>query len=174
MASLMHARDGMPRTHVFDAHVDSATRWLHELGGHLALDPSKDEQVLRALRAGLRAIRDRLPAHEVLDLGAQLPALVRGLYFEGWRLDHAPKRVRDREGMLAAVKKELGPEHRLEPIDVLRGVIRLLGEHVSDGELADVVATLPKPLAALWRELGGTALVATPAAHFTRRTGYSR
>lgn len=162
----------MAKTHVFDPHVETASRWLHELRGYLGLAHDQDARALHALRVGLHAIRDRLPANEVLDLAAQLPLLIRALYLEGWRLDHAPKRIRHRGAWVASLRTALGSEELL-PLDILRGVIRLLTTHVSDGELADIIATLPGPLAELWRELGGQTLVALPPAQATH-TGYSR
>jgi uncharacterized protein (DUF2267 family) len=120
-----------------------------------------------------------LPAAEVIDLGAQLPTLIRGIYFEGWKLNHDPSRIRDRSEMIERVRKELAPDLRLDPIDVLRSVIELLTEHVSVGELKDVVATFPKPIASLWHDLSGHALDTLSAEQSKRpkdnhRTGYSR
>jgi uncharacterized protein (DUF2267 family) len=36
------------------------------------------------LRATLHALRDRLIIDEVAQLSAQLPMLIRGLYYKGW------------------------------------------------------------------------------------------
>jgi len=168
-----------PRIHVFDSHLDVANRWIKELIENLDLSPTDYQRALHALRAGLRAIRDRLPANEVHDLGAQLPTLIRGFYYEGFTLRRDPKQIRDRAAMIARVKKELGPDQHLDPVDVLRAVIHLLVEHVSDGEIRDVLATLPKPIAALWHDLTGHALEAIPPPParregLTRRTGYTR
>jgi uncharacterized protein (DUF2267 family) len=165
----------MTRSHVFDSHVENANAWLSELGESLDLSPADHPRALHALRAGLHAIRDRLPAAEVVDLGAQLPTLIRGLYYEGWTLANDPTRIRDRAAMIARVAKELAPDPRLDPVDVLRAVIHLLVEHVSPGEILDVVATLPRALAALWQDLTGHALETLEADKGrTRRTGYSR
>jgi uncharacterized protein (DUF2267 family) len=163
------------RIHVFDPHLEVASRWLKELMENLELKSTEQGRALHALRAGLHAIRDRLPATEVLDLAAQLPTVIRGLYFEGWTLRHDPKHIRGREAMLARVAKELGSDHHLDPIDVLRAVIHLLVEHVSEGEIRDVVATLPRSIASLWQDLTGHAIDALPPrAHPTRHTGYHR
>jgi uncharacterized protein (DUF2267 family) len=143
----------------------------------LELEPGEQSRAVHALRAGLHAIRDRLPAAEVVDLAAQLPTLLRGIFYEGWRLGNDPTRIRDRAAMLARVKKELGTDLRLAPYDVLRSVVRLLVKHVSPGEIRDVVATLPRPIATLWKELSGAAaasLVTSPDAVLVRRTGYAR
>jgi uncharacterized protein (DUF2267 family) len=165
----------MAGLHVFDAHVDAANGWLRPLIEDLKLAPGEDSRALHALRAGLHAIRDRLPAAEVVDLGAQLPTLLRGIFYEGWRLDNDPTRIRDRAAMLARVKKELGTDPRLTPYDVLRSVIRLLVKHISPGEIRDVLATLPRPVATLWKELSGSAMepaVRSPDPTRVRRTGY--
>lgn len=143
--------------HVFDSHREAANAWLRLLIEDLELAPVEYARALQALRAGLHAIRDRLPAAKVVDLGAQLPTLLRGIYYEGWRLDNEPTRIRDGAAMLARVDSELGPLSRLSAHDVLSSVIRLLVAHVSPGELRHVVATLPQPIAALWQDLCGSA-----------------
>lgn len=162
------------RSHVFDPHVEVAERWLKEVAHQLGLPPGDTPRALRALRAGLHALRDRLPAGEVVDLGAQLPVLLRGIYYEGWSL--VPRRIRDRAAVIGRIQAELAPDPRLAPLAVLRVVIHQLVTHVSAGEIADVLATLPRPIAALWQELHPTprASPTVSAPRQVRRTGYSR
>jgi uncharacterized protein (DUF2267 family) len=170
-------RNAVTRSHVFDSHLEIAGAWLAEVAERLALAADEHPRALRALRAGLHAIRDRLPAQEVLDLGAQLPTLIRGIYYEGWRLDNDPASIRTKVAMVERVAKELAPDLRVNPVDVLRTVIQILVEHVSRGEIDDVLATLPRPISELWHELAGHALDDTPPPRsdtLTRRTGYSR
>lgn len=154
----------MTRRHILDAHLDTANRWLREVIEDLDLDPDEYPRALRALRAGLHAIRDRLPLEEVVDLGAQLPTMIRGLYYEGWTLPHDAKLLRNRASMIARVEKELVPDKRLDPVDVLRAVIHRIVEHVSEGEVQDLLSTLPKPIAGLWHDLTGHALAESPPA----------
>jgi uncharacterized protein (DUF2267 family) len=164
----------MTRPHVWQPHLETANTWLNELGENLGLSPQDAAHALRALRAGLHAIRDRLPAAEVVDLGAQLPTLIRGLYYEGWRLANDPTRIRDRAAMIARVREELATDP-LDPVDVLRAVIHLLVEHVSPGEILDVVATLPSRIAELWQDLTGHAIDTLEASEGARgRTGNNR
>jgi uncharacterized protein (DUF2267 family) len=159
------------RIHVFDSHVDTANRWIKQLIESLDLSSDEQPRALHALRAGLHAIRDRLPAAEVLGLSAQLPVVIRGVFFEGWTLSKDPTRIRDRESMIERVARELAPDTRLDASDVLRAVMLLLVEHVSHGEIEHMLATFPKPIATLWHEMLGPALQAQPEVH---RTGYSR
>lgn len=145
--------------HAFHSHIEVATHWLDELIENLELAPADSQRALRALRAGLHAIRDRLPPHEVLDLAAQLPTMIRGFYYEGWTMRADLHELRSREAMIARVAKELAPDQRLDPVDVLRAVIHLVVEHVSPGEIQDVLATLPAPIRELWHDLTGHALL---------------
>lgn len=140
---------------VFDPHLESANKWIDELSDNLELPATERRRALHALRAGLHAIRDRLPAAEVVDLGAQLPVIIRGFYYEGWTFANDPTRIRDGAAMVARVKRELMSDPRLDPVDVLRAVIHLLVEHVSAGEIRDIMSTLPRPIAALWQDLTG-------------------
>ncbi len=140
----------MTDVHVLDSALASANQWLHQLMTKLELPPDEAGRGLHALRAGLHAIRDRLPAAEVVDLGAQLPALVRGLYYEGWRLTNDPARIRNREELLARVEHELEPDAWFSALAVVKAVIELLKDHISAGEISDVTSTLPRSIAELW------------------------
>ena len=65
---------------VFDSTVQKTNTWLNDLmqvGGWV-----DRRTAFRALRATLHALRDRLIVDEVAQLSAQLPMLIRGLYFE--------------------------------------------------------------------------------------------
>ena len=68
---------------VFDTTLQKTNEWLDEIMDELALQDRHTAYV--ALRGTLHALRDRLPVQEAVHLGAQLPILVRGFYYEGWR-----------------------------------------------------------------------------------------
>jgi uncharacterized protein (DUF2267 family) len=135
-------------TEIFQDAVTSATPWLEEVAKTLRVD---DRKALRALRAGLRVIRDRLPIHEAVDLGAQLPPLIRGYYYEGWTLANDPTRMRTRAEFLAEVARELR-DPGLDPEAVARAVIQVLAWHVTGGELDDIASSLPRRIGALWED----------------------
>jgi uncharacterized protein (DUF2267 family) len=141
----------MSEQDVFEATVATSRSWLHELMRKLDLQPGDAGRALHALRAGLHAIRDRLPAAEVVHLGAQLPVLVRGVYYDGWRLFQDPTRMKNRNDLVERVRRELGPDP-MPASAVLQAVIDLVHHHVSQGEIDNLVATLPKALAVMWKE----------------------
>jgi uncharacterized protein (DUF2267 family) len=71
----------------FDGAAGAAEAWVHDLQHWLKWEHS--DRVYLALLAALHALRDHLPADEAVRLGASLPPLLRGLYYEGW---HPPER----------------------------------------------------------------------------------
>jgi uncharacterized protein (DUF2267 family) len=134
---------------LFDEAIQRSQVWLNELGDELDWDSGPG--VLIALRAALHTLRDRLPPGEAAQLGAQLPLLIRGLYYEGWRPAAEPWKERHREGFLARVGHEMRAyAKQRDPEAVLRAVFCMLGRRVSKGEIEDVKALLPAEVRELW------------------------
>lgn len=136
-------------SHVWDRTVHKANAWLQELDGGLGWGDL--DATLLALRAVLHALRDRLTPDEAVQLAAQLPLLIKGVYFDGWRPSATPQRMRSREEFLDMVRRPLMrgiPE--ADPEEVTRAVFRLLDEHVSGGEISDVRSVLPGEWSDLW------------------------
>jgi uncharacterized protein (DUF2267 family) len=134
---------------VFDRTVQKTNAWLQELGEALYLDDRHDTYA--ALRAVLHALRDRLPPGEAADLGAQLPLLLKGIYYDGWRPGATPVKIRDRQEFLDGIRA--GVSDRMPRADAERlvhAVFTLLANHVSPGEIAQVVGNLPEELRGLW------------------------
>lgn len=90
---------------LFDEAIQKSQVWLNELRDELEWE--QPNRVLATLRAALHTLRDRLPPAEAAHLGAQLPLLVRGLYYDGWRPAGEPRKVRHRDPFLARVEHEM-------------------------------------------------------------------
>lgn len=135
---------------VFDTTLQKTHAWLKGIMDRLGT--SDRHRAYMALRAVLHALRDRLPVTEAAQLGAQLPMLVRGLYYEGWDPAATPRKERHKEDFLAHVARELrtaaGPA--VDPEAAVRAVFAELATRVSAGEIADVKGILPAELRALW------------------------
>jgi uncharacterized protein (DUF2267 family) len=134
---------------LFDEAIQKTQVWLDELRQDLAWD--NPAGILAALRAALHTLRDRVPPAEAAHLGAQLPLLIRGLYYEGWRPAGEPWKERHREPFLARVEHEMrGYANQKDPESVVRAVFRVLGRHVSEGEVQEVRQLLPAEIRELW------------------------
>ncbi len=145
----------------FDKTLTKSSAWIAEMMKELQVE---DElRAYRGLRAGLHALRDRLGIEEAADLAAQLPLLIRGLFYEGWRPVHKPDRMRTAEDFYDRIRRETTGDALLEPERVARAVIRVLASHISQGELEDIHRSLPRDLAQLWGQNLGKRRESGPA-----------
>lgn len=126
----------------FDGTLEKANDWLADVQHLLGIHDS--HRALAALRATLHALRDRLGVEEAAQLGAQLPLLIRGLYYENWKPAATPVRIRRAEEFLAYVARDYGRDGETE--DVVRAVLRVLARHVSPGELESIRHALPRAI----------------------------
>jgi uncharacterized protein (DUF2267 family) len=132
----------------FDATVQKSNAWLKrlmEIGGW-----EDRRQAYRALRATLHALRDRLTVEEAAELAAQMPMLIRGLYYEGWDPAGKPVRERHLDEFLGRIDRELRGDPPIDAETAARAVFRLLSERVSDGEIEDVIHLIPREIRTLW------------------------
>ncbi|MGN6734268.1 MAG: DUF2267 domain-containing protein, partial [Candidatus Binatia bacterium] len=90
-----------------------------------------------------------------VQLGAQLPMLVRGFYYEGWTLKGKPHKERHKEDFLAHVNDAFKDDVTVRPESVVRAVFKVMARHTSKGEIEDVKNMLPKALQELWPDTKG-------------------
>jgi uncharacterized protein (DUF2267 family) len=133
---------------VFDTTVQKTNNWLHDLKQVLRW-PDK-HKIYLALRVTLHALRDRLTVEEVAHLGAQLPMLVRGFYYEGWDPTDKPLRQRHKEQFLARIEQQFKDDDSVDPEVVVRAVFFVLAHRVTEGEIEDIKQILPVEIRDLW------------------------
>lgn len=132
----------------FDHTLHLTNIWLKELMDEL--EWSDRQPAYHALRAVLHTLRDRLGVDEAANLGAQLPMLVRGFYFEGWHPAGKPLKWRSRDKFLAHLRAEMPGYDDAELERITCGVLRVISSHIADGEALDVRDAMPEPLRDLW------------------------
>ncbi len=133
---------------VFDHTIQVTNLWLKELMERLGTDDR--HRAYLALRAVLHALRDRLTVDEAAHLGAQLPLLVRGIYYEGYHPAGKPLRERHVEEFLAHVRDSFRKDPEVDAERIARAVFALLKEKISSGEIEDVRHSMPRELRQLW------------------------
>ena len=133
---------------VFDTTVHKTNSWLKEVMQEIHREDRR--KAYNALRATLHALRDRLSVEEVAQLGAQLPMLIRGFYYEGWDPTRKPLKLRDREEFLSIIDEEFATDDTLNPELIARAVFKVLANRVTQGEIQDVKHVLPAEIRELW------------------------
>lgn len=134
---------------VLEAAVADAHAWLNDIDA--ALGTNDKHLALQALRGVLHALRDRLTIDQTAHLSAQLPLLIRGLYYENWNPEPLPSRDRSIEGFLELVRPALSGYPNLELKDAVDAVFGVLRRHISWGEDEKIGKALPHGIAALWK-----------------------
>jgi len=134
----------------FDSTIHTTNIWLNDLMSWLGW-PDK-QQAYHALRVVLHTLRDRLPVEQAAALGAQLPMLVRGFYYEGWHPHGKPVKERTKEAFLGHIAAAFQNDPDVKAEDVARAVFHVLAKHVTPGEVKHVTLSLPGEIRSLWSE----------------------
>jgi uncharacterized protein (DUF2267 family) len=90
-----------------------------------------------------------LTVEETFNLAAQLPLLIRGLFFEGYKPAGRPQKYHADE-FLARVEREMQARGGATPERATRAVLLVLHQHIAEGELFDMFDELPKDIRRLW------------------------
>jgi uncharacterized protein (DUF2267 family) len=131
-----------------DHTVQETNIWLKAIAERLHFE--QRHHAYSALRAVLHALRDRLTPESAVHFGAQLPLLIRGVYYEGWRLVGKPTRDRSVQDFADHVLSEFPPLFPMDPLTVTQGVFEVIWERLDPGESAKLIEHLPVGLRGLW------------------------
>lgn len=133
----------------FNKYAAKGNEVLNLLADQLQISP---KQAIRILRSVLHTVRDHISVDESLQLMAQMPIAIKGLYVDQWKPSSYHQRIhhlyqfideiREHDGGAASV--DLGNNSRAEA--VIRAVFSSLSYFVSEGEMKDVTAALPEEI----------------------------
>ena len=137
---------GMTGLHSFDSSLIKTKEWLKDIQQELTLDD--EEQAYAAFRSVIHALRDRLTVDESADLSSQLPMLLVGAYYEGWKPARKPLKIRTKSEFLDLVGREL--LGRLNAEEAAKAVFAVLQKRINKGEIDNIKGNLPKEIDSLW------------------------
>lgn len=137
----------MPRLEELNIAVNATQEWINDLMRRLGW--SDRERVYLVLLASLHALRDSLERDEAVYVGAQLPPLLRGLYYEGWHPGAGPA-TRSRTAFLERIHDGVHRDPGVDAEQVARAVFALLTARLPAAEIEDAKAATPKQLHNLW------------------------
>ena len=134
--------------HNFDHATHEGNLWLRKITDRLHFEDGS--HAYSALRGTLHALRDRLMPENAVHLSAQLPMVVRGLFFEGWRMSRTPTADETIDDFCAHIARELPPKFPMDAKTVATGVFEVMWTELDAGEIAKVIDRLPHALRLLW------------------------
>ncbi len=132
---------------VFDKTLQTTNIWLNEIMDRLGPDR---QLAWKALSVVLHKLRDRLPLELSAHLGAQLPLLVRGIYYDQFEPGRIPADCRSPEEFTEEVAEWLSDARPVDPADAIAAVFGVLERHLSEGQVAKIRGALPKGIRMLW------------------------
>ncbi|HLV85292.1 MAG TPA: DUF2267 domain-containing protein [Devosia sp.] len=134
--------------HSFDHTVHEGNIWLGKIAERLHFDDH--HHAYSALRATLHVLRDRLQPQSAVHLSAQMPMVVRGLFFEGWKMAATPSDDDTVEAFCGHVTDKLPPKFPMDGRTVTEGVFAVLWSELDMGQTAKIIDQLPTHLHILW------------------------
>ena len=137
----------MTRTGVdsLDRSIDKTNAWLADVAANFGTEDRR--MAYRVTRSWLHTLRDRLPVPIAAHIAAQLPELLRGVFYEGWNPSKVPiKYSRDEYVARFARDAQL---HQTEVPRAGRLVTSAMQKHISPGAINEVLGALPTDIRSL-------------------------
>lgn len=108
-------------------------------------------EAIRALRATLHVLRDRLTIEHAFHVMANLPSFLKLYFIEGWKYHLAPVRIRNVRDFNRAVNKaikNLGviKTKNISAEDIVRKVLDALSKYLDEGISKKIASEFPEEL----------------------------
>lgn len=131
----------MSRTGVdsLDRSIERTNQWLGDVASSFETEDRK--LAYRVTRSWLHTLRDRLPVTVAAHLAAQLPELLRGVFYEGWNPSKVPTKY-DRDEYIARFARN-AQIHNTEVQKASQLVTSAMRRHLSDGVINEAFGVLP-------------------------------
>lgn len=115
--------------------------WINDL---MMSYPFQDQhKAFVLLMATLKTVRDRIVPEEAMHLGSQLPALIRGFYYDGWDFKRKSK-DRSVDQFYLSVQKHLNGHDDIVLEETVPIALKVILNRIDEGEAEEVVHNLPK------------------------------
>ena len=131
-----------------DHTVQLTHMWINDLDARLGWE--NKHRSYRLLRTVLQAIRDWLLVDEAAGFGAQLPELLRGVYYEHWRPATTPVKKRSKADFIARIDNAFKADPLVLTSEAVSAVFALLSDKITTGEIKQVHHAMPADIRALW------------------------
>lgn len=133
---------------VVDKTVQETYEWIRDVLRETGWEDR--HYALQALRGVLHAVRDEITADQSGHLAAQMPILVRGLYFEGWDPSRTPADDRSAQAFLDRIRPDFsGYGQALDYNWLAAAVLRVLRQRMPS-EYEKIKGTINRDVRRIW------------------------
>jgi uncharacterized protein (DUF2267 family) len=125
-----------------DLSIDKTNIWLADVGREFGTNDRRF--AYRVTRAWLHALRDRLPVPVAAHFAAQLPELLRGVFYDGWNPSRVPVKYGPDE-----YTRRFARDAGIQPSEVADAASRVSAaarRHVSGGAMNEALGVMPLAL----------------------------
>lgn len=132
---------------VFDTTIQKTNEILEEIEEHYHWQ-NRRHQAYAILRLVLITLRDRLTVEDAAHFGAQLPLILRGVYYEQWNPMRVPVKM-DKEEFISHIAENFKYDVKEGYEELVSFVVKTIMRHVGRGEEEKLKGMLPKNMAEL-------------------------
>lgn len=133
--------------------LESTMQKTHEWIARMAeLAHMEKNEAYKCLRAVLQTLRDRLPLEEAVHFGAQLPIVLRGVYYDGWQPAKVPIKY-NRPEFLHAISEKIYIEGAVDPERITHETLLTISGFVPAESMLKIKHLMPHDIQTLWPEL---------------------
>jgi uncharacterized protein (DUF2267 family) len=98
------------------------------------------------IRTTMQVIRDRIEIGEAIHMAGQLPALLRGFFYENWKYSGVQQRRRTKIDFIEEISSRIKGNENLNVEKAIAPTLRVLLSVIDRNEAKQVVHCLPKEI----------------------------
>ena len=122
--------------------------WIKDF--HKESNIKDKKKAFEMLKYFLQTLRDRLTVEEAAQLSAELPALLRGYFYESYEPEKMPERIRTEKDFIKKYFEKAKEEYDYHKLTIAG--FRVLKKHIAEGEYEDILSVLPEKIRKLTEE----------------------
>ncbi|MFW5705182.1 MAG: DUF2267 domain-containing protein [Nanoarchaeota archaeon] len=131
-----------------DKSMTKTLEWINDLSEDIGYTDKQHTYLV--LKSVLHALRDRLTIEEATDLAAQLPLVIKGIYYDEYNPSKTPIKAKNEEEFYAMVDRGLKNNPEISSEQITPIVLGFLARRIGGDEIVHVISNLPPKIAALW------------------------
>jgi uncharacterized protein (DUF2267 family) len=148
------------QSNIFDSSLHKTNTILKAIADRFAWTDKHKAYV--AFRAVIHTLRDRLPIESAVSFAAQLPLVLKGVFYDGWKPIDKPLKMNHLE-FADLVDERMHPPYGIEigdnasieetPEQVISGVLAVMESYTDPAEVRKIKALLPKDFTNVFNEI---------------------